>query len=124
MGQGYEPPPVPPAEEAEWTILITSGEKLRVRVRTLHGRTVDFAIMRMTELGWGPWVEIARIDCCHGTVHRHLFTREGGVLQDLRTIRVLPASIGPEVIEESFDIALDEFLAEWEEDLRRWSSGR
>ena len=120
----YEPPSVPPAEEATWDIMIAPGEELRVRSRTLHGRIVDFAIMQMTELGWGPWVEIARIDCCHGTVHRHLFTREGGVLKDHQPICMLPSDTSPDVIENAFDVAMDEFLAEWEENLRRWNSGK
>ncbi|MFC8438018.1 hypothetical protein ACFUJT_07450 [Streptomyces griseoincarnatus] len=120
----YEPPSVPPAEEATWDIMIAPGEELRVRSRTLRGRMVDFAIMQMTELGWGPWVEVARIDCCHGTVHRHLFTREGGVLKDHQTIRTLSVDASPQVIEEAFDISMEEFLAEWEENIRRWNSGK
>lgn len=122
--QVYEPPGVPPAEETTYPIELSEDDRLVVRLRTYRKRIVDFAVMQETLVS-GDWEQLARIDCCGGTVHRHLFTAEGVILLDHDLICHIPyGEKSWEVVDSSYGGALDEMDARWEDNLRRWRSGR
>ncbi|GAA3854788.1 DUF7718 family protein [Streptomyces sedi] len=120
----YSPPTVPPADEVDYAMDLDGENKLYVRLRTYRGRIVDFAIMQRTLL-YERWEEIARIDCCGGTIHRHLFSRDGEILLDHDLIRDIPHGEGSwAVVDDGYLPALDELQERWESNLRRWRDGR
>ncbi|MFJ5022955.1 DUF7718 family protein [Streptomyces goshikiensis] len=122
--QVYTPPRVPPADEITFPIELSENDRLVVRLRTYKKKIVDFAVMQLTARD-NDWVELARIDCCGGTVHRHLDTVEGETLLDHDLIREIPCGEKSwEVVDDSYEGALDEMQDRWEDNLRRWRHGR
>ncbi|MFJ3591199.1 hypothetical protein ACIQUY_10690 [Streptomyces sp. NPDC090231] len=122
--QVYTPPGVPPAEEITFPIELSEDDRLVVRLRTYRKWIVDFAVMQETLLA-GEWEQFARVDCCGGTVHRHLVTAEGAVLLDHAPIRDIPCGDKSwEVVDDSYEGALDDMQDSWEDNLRRWRYGR
>ena len=85
-----------------------------------RGRIVDFAIQQEAELD-GDWAEVARIDCCHSTIHRHQFNQAGTDTYDRRVIQNIPKE-GWDVVNAAFQGAVDVMLSEWEENHRRWNN--
>ncbi|MFJ7179247.1 hypothetical protein ACIQXA_23245 [Streptomyces massasporeus] len=122
--QVYTPPGVPPAEEATFPIELSENDRLVVRLRTYRKKIVDFAVMQETLVA-GEWEQLARIDCCRGTVHRHLVSQEGETLLDHDLICDIPyGEKSWEVVDDSYEGALDEMEERWEDNLRRWRHGR
>ncbi|MGW8971931.1 DUF7718 family protein [Streptomyces platensis] len=120
----YNPPGVPPANETTFPIELSEEDQLVVRLRTYRKKIVDFAVMQETMVS-GEWEQLARIDCCRGTVHRHLVTAEGVVLLDHDLIRDIPCGEKSwEVVNDSYEGALDEMEDRWQDNLRRWRRGR
>jgi hypothetical protein len=105
-------------------IALSEEDKLLVRLRTYRKKIVDFAVMQETFAG-GEWCRVARIDCCRGTVHRHLETRGGKVLLDHDPICDIPHGDGAwAVVHDSYEGALAEMQDAWEDNLRRWRHDR
>ncbi|MGW9383839.1 DUF7718 family protein [Streptomyces globisporus] len=122
--QVYAPPPVPPAEELTFPIGLSDDDRLVVRLRTYRKKIVDFAVMQETLVA-GEWEQLARIDCCGGTVHRHLVSAEGTVLLDHAPIRDIPCGDKSwEVVDDSYEGALTDMQDSWHDNLRRWRRGR
>ena len=48
------------------------GHMLTHRLDICGGKIVDFAIMHQFKTD-GRVLDVARIDCCHGIIHRHVF---------------------------------------------------
>ncbi len=118
----YAPPKK--AVEQVYTIPLIGGEQLTVRVQDYRGKTVDFAITQATPAN-RRWSNVARIDCCWGTVHHHLFDKFGNVLKDHDLICEIP--VGPagwDVVNEQYPKAYDRMHNEWEDNLRRWHGDR
>lgn len=102
---------------------IAPGEKICQRIMTNQDdRIVEFAVIQMTLVG-SHYVQVARVDSEHGTVHAHqLFkaTPDNTVGQRREMF----------VISSVDDVALGleagvDFVAEnWEENKRRWRDGR
>ena len=120
----YRPPAVPPAIPTVYPIELTPEDRLVVRMSCYRGKIVDFAIMQET---WGGdmWTPVARIDCCHGTIHRHQFDQAGVDVLDHALICDIPAqgdSWG--VVHRGYDDALTTMMDEWEDNLRRWRNVR
>ncbi|WP_446041706.1 DUF7718 family protein [Streptomyces sp. SID1121] len=119
----YTPPAVPPAEETTFPVAMTLDGRLVVRLRTYRKKIVDFAVMQETLVA-GEWEQLARIDCCRGTVHRHLSTHDGKILLDHDLIRDIPyGDRSWEVVDDSYEGALQEMQDRWSDNLRRWRSG-
>ncbi|MFE5295209.1 hypothetical protein [Streptomyces sp. NPDC056632] len=122
--QVYTPPGIPPAEETTFPIELSETDRLVVRLRTYRKKIVDFAVMQETAVN-AEWEQLARIDCCRGTVHRHLVTAEGKILLDHDLIREIPCGEHSwEVVDDSYEGALEEMQDRWEDNLRRWRHGR
>ncbi|NUP32009.1 MAG: hypothetical protein HOU01_09865 [Streptomycetaceae bacterium] len=99
---------------------LANGELLVIRTKEFRGKIVDFALTQATSVG-PAWMNIARIDCCWGTVHRHLFDKNGEVLVDHEPICDIPAApLGYDVVDFRFSEAWEFMHNEWELNLRRW----
>ncbi|MBK5995866.1 hypothetical protein JHN53_30400 [Streptomyces sp. MBT58] len=121
--QIYTPPGTPPAAEQTFPIELSEENRLVVRLRTYRKKIVDYAVMQETSVA-GEWVHVARIDCCGGTIHRHLVTQGGKTLLDHDLIRDIPyGEKSWEVVDDSYEGALDEMEERWEDNLRRWRRG-
>lgn len=121
----YKPPGVPPAIERNYTLDITDTDMLKVREVVYRKFIVDFAIMQLT---WQAedWQHVARIDCCHGMIHRHQFDQQGNNLDGHAEIKVIPGEDDSrwEIVQDGYWAALGTMQEEWEENLRRWRDGR
>jgi len=113
----------PPRGAAERTheIPLPAGERLTIRVQEYRGKTVDFAITQQTPAK-RRWSSVARIDCCGGTIHEHLFDRFGNKLKDHKWICDIPSGqAGWEVVHAKYPEAYEMMEKNWEDNLRRWS---
>jgi hypothetical protein len=100
---------------------LIDGELLVIRTAEFRGKIVDFAITQATSVG-ARWVNVARIDCCWGTVHRHLFDKNGEPLVDHEPICDIPtAPNGYEIVNQRYGEAWELMHNEWESSLRRWN---
>jgi len=85
---------------------------------------VEFAVTQITR-SRGKWIEVARIDTCHGHVHRHQLQRgSSDTVGDVRSLEVIPADRGWEVIDRWYEQALAMMQNEWKDNLRRWKGDR
>jgi hypothetical protein len=121
--QAYRPPPVPPADQVVYPIELGPDDELRVRLVTYRSRIVDFAIMQFTR-SHGVWVEVARVDCCGGSIHRHQFDQTGVDLFDHKVITpILRDGSEWDKVQAGYDIVLDDMMDRWQDNLRRWLDG-
>lgn len=91
---------------------------LKVR-EVWHGKLlVDFAITHRT-LEDGVWTTVARVDCCHGEFHRHLYGRGE---KDLNRLSLRPI-LSPEDVGLAYDRATEFMYEDYREHLRRWRVG-
>ncbi|MEV0006068.1 hypothetical protein AB0H28_27815 [Micromonospora sp. NPDC050980] len=100
----YRRPTCPPAEEELIDADLAEGHRIIMRPRWYKGRIVDFALQQLTQREDGEWAEVARIDCCHSTIHRHQFTFDGKDLYDHRVIQQIPKE-GWDVVNAAYDAA-------------------
>jgi hypothetical protein len=122
----YKPPIGARKDRYDWPLCDENAEpsvidKLIVRTKDYRGKIVDFAVMQIRVVD-GEDKEIARIDCCGGTIHRHFYDRNGTDLLDHDPICAIPlGEKGQELINERFPEALKLINNEWEANVRRWS---
>ena len=123
---GYELPDPSECEDFDDRIVLEAGHELQVRFRLWKGRlVVEFAIMQYVRHN-GQWIEAARIDTCHGSVHVHqmhksrLTDRQG----QRRELQAIPPHNGWTVVDQWYDRALTLMKNEWTDNLRRWRRGR
>jgi hypothetical protein len=97
---------------------------LVLRQRTYRGKVEDFNLTQLLYLGEEQH-EIARIDCCGGTIHLHLHSRDQGVLVDHGLIeKIPPRPAGVRVVDTASTQMWDRMIDNWCEHLRRWDRGR
>lgn len=120
----YKPPPPGACEVMVYPVEITPTDRITVRQHIYRGKVVDFAIMQEVREG-EIWHHVARIDCCHGTIHRHQFTRDGQDIYGHRVIREITglAGEGWDVVDDTYDMAQEAMFNEYEDNLRRWRDG-
>lgn len=116
----YRPPPRAACEELTVPIAITATDRLHVRMWLYRGKIVDFAVMQFRVDDSGNEVEVARVDCAHGTIHVHQFTRRSGERQ--RVMYRIPPGNGWEFVNNAYEEAYGLMFDDWEENLRRWDS--
>lgn len=116
----YRPPKG--ATERTYEIpLPADGERLTIRHQEYRGKTVDFAITQETPAK-RRWSNVARIDCCGGTIHEHLFDKAGNKLKDHLLICEIPlGEAGWEVVNAKYPEAYEMMEKNWEDNLRRWN---
>ncbi|WP_157631233.1 DUF7718 family protein [Catelliglobosispora koreensis] len=118
----YELPPPEECEDETWPVVLAPRHELRARRNVWRDcYIVEFAIMQIVLID-GHWREIARIDTCHSSVHRHYLRKDHP--EDSVGIRVeiapIPMSNGWEVVDSWYDRSLKLMEDEWQENLRRW----
>ncbi len=90
----------------------------------IRGLFVDFAIQQLYIYEDGGETEVARIDCCHGIIHRHQFVKSTGEdIYDRRPIATIPAADGWQVVHHGYDEAYEIMLSEFNENEKRWRDG-
>jgi hypothetical protein len=100
------------------------------RIFTSHwfdgeGRIADFVLVQEvrvevpSDTGDEDWVEVVRVDCCHGEAHIHYFDSSGGEIQR----RVLTVLMTRADVDSALDLAEDLVYERWEEHLGRWQRG-
>lgn len=118
----YVPPGLDVCTQSVTPIDITAEDQMVVRQRIFRGKVADFAIAQKVRVG-GRWVDVARIDCCHSTIHRHQFDQAGVDVYDHRVIIEIPAVEGWYVVDAGYDNAYSVMLSEWDQNLERWRNG-
>ena len=63
----------------------TETERLRIRIKTEHGKVIDIVIQYETFLN-NRWTPIVRYDCAHGFFHRDLLFPKG--VKEKQTIAI------------------------------------
>lgn len=121
----YSPPPSAVCEEMTVPVhLPMPGHQLRIRQVIYKDRIVDFAVIQVSRVD-DSWVQVARVDCDGGSVHRHQFTQDGVDLMDHLLLAPIPEGTNGawNVIEEWFDRAVRMMEDEWEGNHWRWEHG-
>lgn len=119
----YRPPPLSMADEMEDLIELPGEEGYRLfqRVRVYRGLVVDFAVELQLRDDDGKYFPIERVDCCHGTVHRHHFPRQGPEPAPIPLLD-LHSGMRRQVTDEYFR-AYDDIVDNFEYKVRRWRNG-
>jgi hypothetical protein len=116
----YTPPPLDACNPIKFDLhLPDAGHVLKIRAWAYRGKVVDFAVTQVMFDG-ADSVNVARIDCSGGYIHRHQFDRNGIDLWDHRKIADIPVENGWEVVDRGYEEALVMMQDEWEGNLRRW----
>lgn len=94
----YVPPARSECSPKDWYESIDDADTLRIEYRLWRkdGRLVDFAIILLGVDMDGEWVEVARMDCCHGYAHLHHVEGKTSAVKPLHTADDVP---------EAFEIA-------------------
>jgi hypothetical protein len=119
----YEPPPHEECEEFPNSYDLALGHRLGSRQIYLRGSSdlVYFSVWQSTKVD-GQWVAVARIDCSHGTVHRHQFAADGG--NRVTVLATIPNDHSFEFIDHWHPRAARIMEDEWEANYWRWHGDR
>ncbi|MDQ7903317.1 hypothetical protein RB614_02125 [Phytohabitans sp. ZYX-F-186] len=115
----YQPPPDHECEEFQHHIDLAPGHRMGFRQVYRRGTSqmVYFAIWQAVRQD-EEWHPVARIDCSHGTVHRHQFTQLG---ENHRIVLVeIPVERGREVVDRWYEPAEAMMQNDWVDNIRRW----
>lgn len=118
----YERPPEKDCEVYPGEFVLRRGHEVRTEYWLLDDTyMVFFAVVQIAYRDDG-WQEVARIDTCHATVHKHQLHRSApadsvGTRTELCEI---PANGGWSVIETWYSQSLDHMRDCWQENLRLW----
>ena len=94
--------------------------EIRVLLWFHHGTLVDFVILHRTLDRSGDWVEVSRVDCAHGTCHRHQSSERHGELEKLELVPIRSRTDVGKAYDRAYNLVLDGY----EDHLRRWTRGR
>lgn len=116
----YSPPTCEHLDRRDWFVNVAEGHRLEVRTTSHHrnGLIVDFAIMQIHEAPQD--IQIARIDCCHGVCHRHVFDQDGTDMMKSKVIERIPEKDSWQRVDALYSECNDKMFAEWAENYRRW----
>ena len=120
----YVPPPAHECEPNHYVVPLADEQRLEVQSWVQRGLVVDFAIMQIVTDDQGVDIHIARIDCCHGTVHRHVFDARGEDTINGQVITVIPEKDSAKTVDSEYSLACDRMEAEWQENSRQWGRVR
>ncbi|MBO0868731.1 MAG: hypothetical protein J2P15_09225 [Micromonosporaceae bacterium] len=122
--RGYRPPPANQCFTGTYTIWPMGTQNdvhaVAVRYAVYQGLYVDFSLNQICVVD-GISRAVARIDCCHSTIHRHQFNQEGTDLLRGEVICEIPAEGGVKVVHNHYQPCLDIMDDEWEDNFRRWA---
>lgn len=109
------------AVEDPFTFDLGDGSYLTGSVFYLDGLVVWFALVQYyTPWGEADPIPIARIDCCHRSVHEHRYNQRGEDVLDHRVIREIPLSNGRYTVHDAYDEAYETIFGRWEANLESW----
>ncbi|WP_157756632.1 hypothetical protein [Plantactinospora sp. KBS50] len=120
----YEPPPDDECEEFAATIDLAPNVRMGTRLVYLRGTSqlVYFAVWQAIKLD-GRWERVARVDCHHGTIHRHDFTRSGR--NQVTVLAAIPVASGSSELLDRWCTQVESIMQnEWEANVRRWRDDR
>lgn len=80
------PPDLKECDSDEITTEPDSTNRITMRRVRWHGQLVSYAVIHVRLDKANQWEEISRIDCCHGTVHRHSGRNDGKKPEIIRHI--------------------------------------
>lgn len=83
-----------------------------------RGRLTDFVVAIQVEVESDEWVDVWRIDCCHGEVHIHRFDAKGN--DNRKVLRQIDTQ---DDVEHGYGIAIDTIYEQYEVALMRWNRG-
>jgi hypothetical protein len=121
----YDLPDSDECDEVPGKIVLALGHELNTRFCIWKDRLiVEFAVVQVVRHN-GRWVEVARIDTCHASVHKHQLSKskpddQVGHKEELKKI---PGQSPWTVVNDWYDTALILMQTEWTENLRRWRHG-
>jgi hypothetical protein len=121
----YYPPPDAECDPSpEFPIVISPTERIHGRAAIYRGKVVDFAmtITIKTPGDAARWVDIARIDCRHGHVHKHQFHKSGRE-ETVSKIKDIPCGSDAEswdLIDTEYDVATTMLLDGFDHHVRVW----
>lgn len=116
------PPPSGECQEECTPIELSPADRITVRLWFWRGRTVDFAIMlEAFDDDVELWRDVARVDCCHGEVHRHEFARSGAE----RRVVIAPIPADDEegawdLLGREYDRAHKDLISGWDSYVQKW----
>lgn len=109
-------------DRLELPIYDESGHVLTHRIDIYRGKIVDFAIMHQFKTDTRV-LDVARIDCCHGVIHRHVFNRRQEDLVDQQPIhKIIVDGSEWETVDKWFEPCANKMDNEWESNVRRWNN--
>lgn len=117
----------PPTKVEEVEFPVDLGDlQLVVRQSIYRDKIVDFALMLdLVDSTGEVRVNICRVDCCHGTVHRHDFRKDKSKERDettkLHVIDARPEMHPWDQIDKQFLIQYDAMVDQYQELYRRWA---
>jgi hypothetical protein len=122
---GYELPDPGQTSLVRDRIVLKSGQELYFRYRLWQDRLIVLFTVGQIVRHNGEWVEVARIDTCHGTVHRHQLkkSRPDDRVGERHELEKIPAEDPWTVVDQWYGQALDMIETDWTEYLRRWRRG-
>lgn len=103
----WMPPPFVECESDEITTEPDTTNRIIMRRVRWHGQLVSYAVIHVRLDKDNKWEEISRIDCCHGTVHRHT-ERNSGKKPDIICHIASQADV-QQSINNSFDEIYDNY---------------
>lgn len=118
----YELPDPEECEEYPDKVVLSAGHELYVRFLLWKDRLiVEFAIGQIVRHN-GRWVEVARIDTCHASVHKHQLRKDrpDDTVGQREELEAVPIVNGWTTVDRWYDRALILMKDSWNENLRRW----
>ena len=110
------PPPLDECDEVTVPIEPDLTNRLTMRIVRWNGQLVDYAIIHSTLAMSGEWAEIACIDCCHSSVHRHSGRNNDKTPEIIREIH------SQQDVQDSFHDSYDEVYDGYLEFKERWGN--
>lgn len=115
-----QPPPASQCEVDETDSELSDTDRLYLRVHSYKNRIVDFALMQYRKSA-GEWIEILRIDCAHGSIHRHEFDPDGTERRiEMKAIPTGKTQQPWDVVDAGYQEAYDWMFDTWDERAKAW----
>lgn len=116
----YEPPLLEECRVRDQPIDLGADVRLHDHTREHQGLIVYFSL-QLSVIRAADWFVVARIDTCHGEVHKHQFYRDGR--DETRTlVRTVPVDNGAATVDSHYLQGYDMLVEEHADIIRRWES--
>ncbi|MBU8578038.1 hypothetical protein [Brevibacterium luteolum] len=120
----YTPPDPDDCEIDEYTFVVSGQLKGHYRIHHMNGKVVDFSIALLHDQSIRDDRNLARSDCDHGCIHRHLYLKDGSDALGGHTgkgvIAIPPGEAGYDVVHHHYDREYEWVIENSAEHLDRW----